>query len=43
MDFNKENARVSETIDKDVRTLLALAKQSEASGVLELRIPMENS
>jgi hypothetical protein len=40
MDFNKGNARVFETIEKDVRTLLALAKQSVASGILELRISM---
>jgi hypothetical protein len=37
MNFNKENARDSETIDKDVRTLIALAKQSEASGIRELK------
>ena len=50
MDFNKGNARA---IDKelvitiartgDVEPLIALAKQSVASGILELRISMGNS
>ncbi len=49
MDFNKENARVfgrypvSSARPGDVETLIALAKQSVASGIFGLRVTMENS
>ena len=50
MDFNKGNARsideeLVSTITRtdDVEPLIALAKQSVASGILELRISMGNS
>jgi hypothetical protein len=48
-DFNKGNARafekdpVSFARSGDVEPLIALAKQSVASGILELGISMENS
>ena len=49
MDFNKGNARafeedpVSSARSGDVEPLIALAKQSVASGILGLSISMENS
>ncbi len=47
MDFNKGNARVFEkdpvsfARSGDVEPLIALAKQSVASGILELRVTTE--
>ena len=48
MDFNKENARAIAIPDEsarpgDVEPLIALAKQSVASGIFGLGVTMENS